>query len=191
MFEHGPKRHSYQLREVKFQCPAKESTAETDQRLSKELARYILPSGGPSPSPPSPPLFTQHAAKEYSNLGVLCARPFLRSLCPSLFLSPRLFPMPSRRHFSRLSSLSSPSSLPVSSVQIKLIFEQRTLLSYEFYRSIHGMEMFSRPATRGLGVSEVKIRSRGPLVSRSLFAHLALFFRLSSHLLSADRSSIL
>lgn len=48
MFERGLKRHSYQLWEVKFQCPAKESAAETDQRLSNQLARYILPSGGPS-----------------------------------------------------------------------------------------------------------------------------------------------
>lgn len=48
MFERGLKRHSYQLWEVKFQCPAKESAAETDQRLSNQLARYILPSRGPS-----------------------------------------------------------------------------------------------------------------------------------------------
>lgn len=144
MFEHGPKRHSYQLWEVKFQCPAKESTVETDQRLSKELARYILPSGGPSS--PSP-LFIQHTAKEYSNLGVLCARPSYVPFVLLYFCPPSLSTVPSA--FSRLSPPS--SSLPVSSVQIKLIFEQRTLLSYEFYRSIHGMEMFSRPTTRGLG----------------------------------------
>lgn len=53
MFERGLKRHSYQLWEVKFQCPAKESAAETEQRLSSQLARYILPSRGPSyPLPP-------------------------------------------------------------------------------------------------------------------------------------------
>lgn len=91
MFEHGPKRHSYQLWEVKFQCPAMESMVETDQRLSKELARYILPSGGPSS-----PLST---AKEYSILRLVPDRPtFLLSLfifvpvsLRSLVFSRRLF----------------------------------------------------------------------------------------------------
>lgn len=80
MFEHGPKRHSYQLWEVKFQCPAKESTVETDQRLSKELARYILPSG--IPSSPSQPL--------KSILTCVLCQTVLRSLCPSPSSSPSL-----------------------------------------------------------------------------------------------------
>lgn len=160
MFEHGPKRHSYQLWEVKFQCPAKESTVETDQRLSKELARYILPSGGPSPlSRPLKSILTC----------VLC-QTVLRSLCPSPSTSRSLSPVPSAFpslplslfpffflllplpfSFSvflllPLSSSSFASSRRVPSVQIKLIFERRTLLSYEFYhgRTTHGMEMFSR-----------------------------------------------
>lgn len=63
-----------------------ESTVETDQRLSKELARYILPSGGDHlPPPPSRP------AKEYSNLRLVPDRPtfpfVLVHLRPSPFLS--------------------------------------------------------------------------------------------------------
>lgn len=98
MFEHGPKRHSYQLWEVKFQCPAKESTVETDQRLSKELARYILPSG--VPSSPSQPL--------KSILTCVLCQTVLRSLCPSSSSSPSLSAVSSA--FPRLSS--SLSSLP-------------------------------------------------------------------------------
>lgn len=170
MFEHGPKRHSYQLCEVKFQCPAKESTVETGQRLSKELARYILPSGGPfSPSP-------FRAPKEYSNLRLVPDQPTF-PLCPS---RPRLSPPPSPSAFSRLSSFSLRSFPPSLPVQIKLIFEQRTLLSYEFYRGphvTHGMEMFSRPTT---------CRRR----SKILRSHPAPLCRLSSRLLSADRPFI-
>lgn len=138
MFEHGPKRHSYQLWEVKFQCPAKESTVETDQRLSNQLARYILPSG--VPSSPSQPL--------KSILTCVLCQTVLRFLCPSSSSFPSLF----------ASVLPSFLLSVLSSVQIKLIFEQRTLFSYEFYRSLvtHGMEMFSRPTTRSLRAPEVR-----------------------------------
>lgn len=137
MFERGLKRHSYQLWEVKFQCPAKESAAETEQRLSSQLARYILPSRGPSPStgarcpnlrpPRRTPSILLHPPP-YS------PRPSPRSLL-TLSLSPFLF---SFFFFRRISTSFVRSFVNrVSSgrflVQIKLIFKGPTLFSYEFH----------------------------------------------------------
>jgi len=136
MFEHEPKRHSYQLWEVKFQCPQTSA-------FRRNWPAIFYPAGYHPPPP---------TAKEYSNLRLVPDRPTF-PLSFSIFVPVSL---------SAVGILSSLLFSVLSSVQIKLIFKQRTLFSYEFYRSLvtHGMEMFSHPTTRSLG-SRSKIRSKG------------------------------
>lgn len=130
MFQRGLKRHSYQLWEVKFQCPAKESAAETEQRLSSQLARYILPSRGPSY--PLPAARCPNLRPRRRTQPILLPPPPSSS---SLLFSPLLpsSPVP----FSLWARLPPASAVCVSSgrflVQIKLIFEGPTLFSYEFH----------------------------------------------------------
>lgn len=140
MFERGLKRHSYQLWEVKFQCPANESAAETEQRLSSQLARYILPSRGPSYPPPLMP-----RPKPSKRNAAYPPPPHALPLSLSLpFVGPRV---------------SSGRFL----VQIKLIFEGPTLFSYEFHIGApRGMEMFSRAATHTRRGPLVKARAFFP-----------------------------